>query len=337
MPIANDAPFRLAPFAATAHIGAPPTTLKTMAEAFVLWPAGRGLIRIEGADCRAFLQGIVSNDVDKVTPVRAVYAALLTPQGKYLHDFFIVELDGALWLDCEAARRDDLLRRLSRYKLRSRVSLAPGPEGHAVALVYGAGALPTLGLSSARGSAVAFAGGVAYADPRLAEIGARAIFPREKGQAALAAAGAAPGEGAEYERLRLELGLPDGSRDLEIEKSILLENGFEELGGVDWDKGCYMGQELTARTHYRALVKKRLLPVRIEGPVPAAGTPVFAGDAEVGVMRSACGGVGLALLKLEALSGAAPLTAGDARLEPRKPFWFKPIPESGAAASLRPG
>lgn len=306
-----------------------------MAEAFALWPADRALIRIVGADSRTFLQGIISNDVNKVSSARAAYAALLTPQGKYLHDFFIAEFDGALVLDCEAARRDDLLRRLSRFKLRSKVSLSPGPEGHAVAVVCGARALPALGLPALRGSAAPFSGGVVYVDPRLVEIGARAILPQLTGRAALAAVGIAPGNAGDYEKRRLELGLPDGSRDLEIEKSILLENGFEELGGVDWDKGCYMGQELTARTHYRALIKRRLLPVDIDGPAPAPGTPVFAGGIEVGVMRSACDRVGLALLKLEALAGAAPLTAGNARLEPRKPFWLKSISEFDEAASLR--
>ncbi len=294
-----------------------------MAEAFVLWPENRGLIRIDGADARTFLQGIVSNDVNKVSPARAVYAALLTPQGKYLHDFFIAEVEGALVLDCEAARRDDLLRRLSRFKLRSKVSLAPGPAGFAVALIYGTGAISALGLPAERGAARPFAGGAVYADPRLAEIGARGIFPIGAGGERLAAAGVAPGKPADYENLRLDLGLPDGSRDLEIEKSILLESGFDELGGVDWDKGCYMGQELTARTHYRALIKKRLVPVRIEGPAPAPGTPVLAGGAEIGVMRSASNQSGLALLKIEALSGTPVLFAGEARLEPRKPFWLK--------------
>jgi len=295
----------------------------TMADAFALWPADRGLIRIDGPDARAFLQGIVSNDVNKVSPARAVYAALLTPQGKYLHDFFIAELDGALVLDCEAARRDDLLRRLSRFKLRSRVSLAPGPEGFAVALIYGSGALAALGVATERGVAKAFGGGTVYVDPRLVEIGARAILPTATGSKALSAAGIATGQASDYEQIRIELGLPDGSRDLEIEKSILLESGFDELAGVDWDKGCYMGQELTARTHYRALIKKRLVPVRIEGPRPAPGTPILAGAAEMGVMRSASGDAGLALLKLEALSGGPELLAGEARIEPRKPFWLK--------------
>ncbi len=293
-----------------------------MADAFILWPSDRGLIRIEGADARPFLQGIVSNDVNKVSPARAVYAALLTPQGKYLHDFFIAELDGALVLDCEAARRDDLLRRLSRFKLRSKVSLAPGPEGHAVALIYGRDALAALGLAAERGVAKAFAGGIAYVDPRLVEAGARAMLP-PAAREALAGAGIGEGASAGYEKLRLALGLPDGSRDLEIEKSTLLESGFDELAGVDWDKGCYMGQELTARTHYRGLIKKRLVPVRIEGPAPSPGTPIRAGEAEVGVMRSASNGAGLALLKIEVLSGTPTLEAGGARIEPRKPFWLK--------------
>jgi len=293
-----------------------------MSDAFLLWPAARGLIRIEGPDARPFLQGIVSNDVNKVSPTRAVYAALLTPQGKYLHDFFIVERDGALWLDCEAERRDDLLRRLSRFKLRSKVSLVPGPAGEAVALICGAGALGTLQLQAARGAAKPFAGGIVYVDPRLAVMGARAILPVGAAEV-LAALGIVAGNPADYERLRLSHGLPDGSRDLEIEKSILLENGFEELDGVDWNKGCYMGQELTARTHYRALIKKRLVPVSVEGPPPPPGTPILSGGNEVGVLRSWAGGLGLALLKVEAIAGGTPLAAGGATLRARKPEWMK--------------
>lgn len=293
-----------------------------MSPACLLWPERRGLIRVAGADARPFLQGIVSNDVGKVTPARAIYAALLTPQGKYLHDFFIAELDGALYLDCEADRQEDLRRRLARFKLRSKVDLAPGGDGLAVALVYGPGALAALGLAAERGAARPVAGGLAYTDPRTAAIGARAILPKASA-AALAALGVSPGTDEDYDRLRIECGLPDGSRDLEVEKAILLENGFDELAGVDWDKGCYMGQELTARTHYRALIKKRLIPVRIEGPPPPPGSPISNGAAEVGVMRSSRAGAGLALLRLEALKDGAELRAGEARLVPAPPAWLK--------------
>ena len=130
------------------------------------------------------------------------------------------------------------------------------------------------------------------------------------------------GSPADYDRLRLSLGVPDGSRDLPVEKAILLENGFDELNAIDWNKGCYMGQELTARTRYRGLVRKRLMPVAIAGEAPAPGTPLMLGDKEAGEMRSALGDVGLAMVRLEAL-GQGALAAGAARLSPRKPDWAK--------------
>ena len=128
-----------------------------------------------------------------------------------------------------------------------------------------------------------------------------------------------------YESLRLELGLSDGSRDLIVEKSTLLESNFDELHGVDWAKGCYMGQELTARTKYRALVRKRLMPVRIDGPTPELGTPLMAGDKEIGEMRSGLDTRGLALIRLERLEEADTdaLIAGDAQVFPEKPIWAR--------------
>jgi folate-binding protein YgfZ len=149
---------------------------------------------------------------------------------------------------------------------------------------------------------------------------------------ALAEAGLAAGDEEAYDRLRITLGLPDGSRDLPVERAILLENGFDELNGVDWEKGCYMGQELTARTKYRALIRKRLLPVEIEGPLPEPGAEVMAGDKKAGEMRSARDGIGLALLKLECVQGDAPLTAGEATLRPFTPSWIRlPAPEEADA------
>jgi folate-binding protein YgfZ len=130
------------------------------------------------------------------------------------------------------------------------------------------------------------------------------------------------GSREDYDHLRISLGVPDGSRDLPVEKAILLENGFDELNAIDWDKGCYMGQELTARTRYRGLVRKRLMPVAIEGPAPEFGAPLLLGDKEAGEMRSASGDIGLALVRLEAL-GQGALTSGASRLTPAKPDWAK--------------
>jgi folate-binding protein YgfZ len=128
----------------------------------------------------------------------------------------------------------------------------------------------------------------------------------------------------DWDRHRLDLGLPDGARDLEAEQSVLLEAGFDELNGVSWTKGCYMGQELTARTKYRGLVKRRLVPVRVEGPLPPRGTPVLdEAGTEVGQMRSGRDGRGITQLRLEALERGAALRAGEARLVPEVPAWMR--------------
>ena len=253
----------------------------------------RGVLEVTGEDRIAFLQGLVSNDVALAGPGRAVFAALLTPQGKWLAEFFVVAEGDRLLLDCEAAQVAMLVPRLMRFRLRSRVAIQALPL--AVATGWGgtpapAGALP---------------------DPRLEAAGWRVI-----GANLVADATA-----EDYDRHRLALGLPDGSRDMVAEQSLLLEAGFDELHGVSWTKGCYMGQELTARTKYRGLLKRRLVPVAVEGPLPAPGTPVLSGTAEVGEMRSGRAGLGIAQLRLEALDGRA-LRCGEAAVVPRVPGWM---------------
>jgi folate-binding protein YgfZ len=280
----------------------------------------RGILAVSGPDRRVFLQGLVSNDVEKLAAHRAVYAALLTAQGKYLHDFIMVEVGEAIWLDAEAARLGDLRRRLSRYRLRAKVEIAERPE-LAVAAMWGEGALAALGLAGEPGETRSLDGGVALIDPRLARLGARAIVDRAR----LAGLGSelAHVDFAAWDRHRLALGVPDGSRDLVPDKSILLEAGFDELNGVDWEKGCYVGQELTARTKYRGLIKKRLFPVHIDGPAPMPGTMVTAEGRDAGEMRSARDGLGLALLRLEAAVNVRPLRADEARILPSQPDWMR--------------
>jgi tRNA-modifying protein YgfZ len=259
----------------------------------------RAVIEIAGEDREAFLQGLVSNDVTEARPGRAVWAALLTPQGKWLADFFILAESERLLLDAERGQVSSLVQRLSRFRLRSKVVIALRDE---LSVYAGWGGEWT-------------SGGIAAADPRLPDAGWR-VLAAEPLQATASA--------DEWDRHRLALGLPDGSRDLEAEKTVLLEAGFDELGGISWTKGCYMGQELTARTKYRGLVKRRLVPVEVEGPLPAAGTPVLRNGAEVGTMRSGRDGRGLAVLRLEALHDR--LACGDAWLTPRIPGWMH-LPE----------
>jgi folate-binding protein YgfZ len=256
----------------------------------------RGLVAATGPDAVPLLQSLVTNDVEKVTPERSVYAALLTAQGRFLHDFFIVHWPDGVVLDCERARQDDLVKRLTLYRLRAKVQFASLNDSHVVALIWGARSDQS--------------DGVALADPRHVALGHRAVLPRTDAQARLAAMGLSSGTSEDYDTLRLSLGVPDGSRDLEVERALLLENNFEALGGVDFNKGCYVGQEITARTKYRGLAKKKLLRVHGAAPLPPPGTIVLRDGKEAGELRSSLGTDGLALLRLDALEGGALDAAG---------------------------
>jgi len=282
----------------------------------------RGVLSVSGPDRCPFLQGLVSNDVEKVSSEAVRYASLLTAQGRYLHDFVMVEAGESIWLDAEAYRLGDLKKRLSVYRLRTKVSLEEKPE-LAVAAVFGEHAQAALALHNAPGAARVFGSGVAFVDPRLSALGARVILPRDRARMALDALGFAEAGFATYDRLRLSLGIPDSTRDLVPEKSILLEAGFDELNGIDWQKGCYVGQELTARTKYRGLIRRRLMPVEIRGPAPGPGTIVTADGREVGEMRSSREEFGLALLRIEAVLDGKRLEAGGAVLVPVRPAWVR--------------
>ena len=265
----------------------------------------RAVLSVAGEDRVSFLQGLVSNDVAAAAPGCPVWAALLSAQGKYVSDFFIRAADDTLLLDCPAAHADEIATKLLRFRLRARVTMERVP--FAVHAVWDGAA--EVGLD-------------AEPDPRLPEAGLRVLSPT-------ALAGNATA--AEYDAHRLALGLPDGAPDLEPGRSVLLEAGFDELGGVSWTKGCYMGQELTARTRYRGLIKRRLVPVVVTaGALPAPGTPLLgASGAEAGTMRSGRDAVGLATLRLDHLAG--PLTTADGtRLATRIPAWMR-LPEAATA------
>jgi len=295
----------------------------------------RAVISISGPERTSFLQGIVSNDVTRIARDRAIWSALLTPQGKYLHDFQMVELgegdDAKVLIDCEAERLSDLFRRLRMYKLRAQANLVDASAEYDVFCVFGEKASNVLGVDGEAGSAAALADGVAFVDARHPALGLRVILPKGTGEQTLSGLGCFPGDRADFERQRITLSIPDGSRDMVIEKAILLENGFDELGGVSWKKGCFVGQELTARTKYRGLIKKRLLPVEITGPVPESGTQITSNGKDAGELRSTiqsdAGVMGLALLRLEALQGGEPMVADGSTLTPTVPDWVQ-LPEA---------
>ena len=261
----------------------------------------RAVLSVSGEDRVAFLQGLVSNDVTLAVPGHAVWAALLTPQGKYLADFFILADGDRLLLDCERAQAPMLAARLSRHRLRARVAVAE-TRLHVAAAWDGTPEPP--------------AGAVAAPDPRLPEAGWRILS-----EAPLPPVEA---DEADYDRHRLLLGLPDGTRDCEPEKTVLLEAGFDELAGISWTKGCYMGQELTARTRYRGLLKRRLVPVAADAALPPPGTVLTDGGREIGTMRSSREHLGLAVLRLEHLHGTLAFEGGT--LQARVPGWMR-LPE----------
>ena len=260
---------------------------------------GRGVIELTGDDRVIFLHGLVSNDVTQAAPDRAVWTGLLSPQGRWQSDFFVFAAGDRLLLDCPRDHVAALITKLSRFRLRAKASLRDISDEFTVFVAWdGFPALP--------------AGTIAAPDPRLPEAGWRILAPGPL---------SADATQADWDAHRIALGLPDAG-DLEPDKTLLLEAGFDELNGVSWSKGCYLGQELTARTRYRSLVRRRLVPVAVAGPLPAPGTPVLHDGQEVGTLRSGSGAVALAMLRLEALE-AGPLACGEARVTPQLPAWLK--------------
>ncbi len=238
----------------------------------------RAVIQVSGADAKSFLQGLVTNDVEKVSADHAVYAAMLTPQGKFLFDMMIVADGESLLLDVEASRKPDLFRRLMMYKLRADVDLVDLP--HSVwALFDGDTEL-----------------GVTYVDPRH-----KALHKRVISEGAPVTE-ATPLSLAAYEERRIRHGVPDGSRDMAIEKHFWLETNAEKLNGVSFTKGCYVGQELTARMKHRTTLKKKIVPIKFLSEATKTGTLIESETGKkAGEILTTVGSYALAYLRLEYL------------------------------------
>jgi folate-binding protein YgfZ len=226
----------------------------------------RAVISVSGQEARSFLQGLVTNDISKLSPDTPLYAALLTPQGKVLFDFLLCESEGTILVDCAAASAQTLLKRLTLYRLRAKVELALLQD---VAIVWN--------------------DGNGWNDPRLPELGTRRVAEANVSNAS-----------GEYLSRRLELGVPEGA-DLGSDKMFALDAGLEELHGVSFDKGCYVGQELTARMKHRGTARKRLLPIStLDGSdLPSSGSEVRSGSVALGEITSAYGGRGFATIRLD--------------------------------------
>ena len=256
----------------------------------------RALISISGPEARTFLQGLTTNDMESVKPGQPIYTALLTPQGKILFDFLVFEQDGALLLDVSASQRDALQKRLTMYRLRAKVDIAARDD-----------------------LTVTASWGEAGSDPRHTGLGSRAIMQP----------GVADGTD-DYLAHRLRLGIPE-SADFGQDRMFALDADLDELHGVSFDKGCYVGQELTARMKHRGTARKRLLPVEtVDGTsLPPVDSNVTVGGREVGSISSIYGPRGFALIRLDRLqeAGEAPAEAAGTMVRIIKPSWlFSPPP-----------
>lgn len=238
------------------------------------------MIALEGPEARSFLQGLVTNDLGRLAPGTGLYAALLTPQGKILFDFFIAEGDGAVLLDCQAAGAEALARKLKLYRLRAKIEIALRPQLSVYAGLTGRPAERA----------------ITFADPRLTALGPRSIgaiaeMPAELPGAAL------------YHAARLNLGVPEGD-DFGSDKIFALDAGLDELHAIAFGKGCYIGQELTARMKHRGTARKRLVTVSADTALPSGGE-VMAESGVVGEVVAAYGSKAFALVRLDRLEGSA--------------------------------
>jgi folate-binding protein YgfZ len=258
----------------------------------------RGLVALSGSEARPFLQGLITNDIDRLDEDHAIYAALLTPQGKFLHDFVVMQWDSGLLIDTDATRVPDLLRRLTMYRMRAKVAIDDWTQRIRVAAVIGGDRLSDGNDAKC------------VRDPRHRELGWR-VYASGDIEEWLTRHDIALAPADTYERLRIKLGIPAGHRDIPVEKAFPLEYGFGGLNAVSYSKGCYVGQELTARTHNRGKVKKALYRVRFEGTAPAPGTEIRAGDDSVGEILSGFGDTALAHLRIDASADVRQLRAGE--------------------------
>lgn len=242
----------------------------------------RGLINVSGEDAKSFLQGLLTNDIHKVTATTAIYSCLLSPQGKYLYDFFVIEWQEGVLIDCHAERCTELVRKLSMYKLRSKVTIEPLSQLSVVAV-------------PASTDVILSEGQIMFVDPRHSGMGQRLIIEKGKVETLL---GLTEDPDA-YERARLSLAIAEGEKDLLQDKAFPLEYGLDKLHAINYQKGCYVGQEVTARTTYRGVVRKQIYTISSASELASYGSEIMAGDTKIGEMRSSKGTFGLALIRTE--------------------------------------
>lgn len=281
------------------------------------WLPDRGVIRVAGDTARAFLNNLLTAEIAHLAPGVPRYAALLTPQGKIIADFLVVQAapedGGDVLLDCPKALVPTLVERLNFYKLRAKVNVEDLSERLGVMAIWNG---TEIGESEY---------GLVYPDPRMSELGNRAILPAELADEMARERGATRADAADYEAHRIALGVPRGGLDFIYGETFPHDADLDRLNGVDFKKGCFVGQEVVSRVEHRGTARNRIVPVTCPDGAPEAGSPVMAGEAKVGFMGSSAntpdGAIGLAMLRLdrvqELLAQGARLTAGGLNVQLR--------------------
>lgn len=274
----------------------------------------RSIVRVSGEDANKLLQGLVSNDMELLESAPAMHAALLSPQGKILFEFFVVSAGKDFLLETAAAQAASLLKRLQLYKLRAKVEIADAAADYRVFGLWG-----EFAIEACRGL-----GRIAFIDPRLAKLGARIIADCKLAAELPAALGEATASASDWHAHRIDLGVPEADRDYPLGDTFLHEANFDQLAGVSFSKGCFVGQEVASRMQHRGGGRKRVVPV--EGTAALTpNSPVMAGTLSLGSVGSVHGGRGLALIRLdraaEALAAGSVLTAGAIPIRLIKPAW----------------
>lgn len=269
--------------------------MKAMSDTALFVPlASRALIAVTGEDWRGFLQGQLTQDVETLGVGEARFAALLTPQGRLLFDMFVVGRENGCWLDVEAAQRDALIQRLTMYRLRAKVAFEADPSS--VSALFGG------------------TNGVGVADPRLPDLGMR-------GYGVEPPADVTQADEAAYDAHRLALGVP-APADWGSDRTYPIEANFDLLNGIDFKKGCFVGQETTSRMKRRGTIKNRMLPIAFDGSPPAFGTEVLNGELRAGEVLSGQDCRAMALLRLDRI--ADDLTADGRAVRVETPAYIAP-------------
>jgi tRNA-modifying protein YgfZ len=285
----------------------------------------RGVVKVAGDDARNFLNGLLTADIAEVTPTQARFAALLTPQGKIVVDCIVVEAPaqegGGFFLDCPRALAPGFLTKLNFYKLRAKVVAEDLSETLGVLAAWDGNGSKTYGLS--------------YRDPRLPELGLRVMLAPQRAAAAAETLGAELVDAAQYEAHRIALGVPRGGLDFMYSDAFPHETNMDRLNGVDFEKGCYVGQEVVSRMQHRGTARTRTVKIILDDFSPEPGQPILAGDKPVGTMGSTAGKHGLALIRTDrvsdALEAGIKLTAGGLPIRIAEPDELRPSPKQPAA------